>query len=92
MSTTLAVNEMATHFSGYVERVTSQHKSFILLEGSRPVAELRPLPAGVPLSELPGLLASLPHLDEADGERFAKDLDDARSALSFAELHDPWES
>lgn len=78
MPTTLTVNEMAIHFSDYVERVTSGRESFVLLEGSRPVAELRPLPSGLPLSKLPGLLASLPHLDEADGERFAKDLDDAR--------------
>lgn len=92
MATTLTVNKMATHFSDYMERATSRRESFVLLKGSQPVAELRPLPAGLPLSELPGLLASLPHLDEADTERFAKDLDDARSALPPAEYPGPWDA
>jgi hypothetical protein len=92
MSQTLSVHEMASHFTDYLERVSSRRESFVLMEGSLPVAELRPLPAGLPLSALPGLLASLPHLDEAEAERFGEDLEAARSELSRMEPSDPWAS
>ena len=90
MSETLTVTEVVRHFADYVNRVAYRRESFVLVRGSRPVAELRPLPTGKRLAELPGLLASLPRLD--DVEAFAADLDVARDELARGELVDPWQS
>jgi antitoxin (DNA-binding transcriptional repressor) of toxin-antitoxin stability system len=90
MGEALTVTEVVRHFAEYVNRVAYRRESFILLRGSKPVAELRPLPAGKRLGDLPGLLASLPRLDDA--AEFAADLDAAREELSHGELVDPWRS
>jgi antitoxin (DNA-binding transcriptional repressor) of toxin-antitoxin stability system len=90
MAETLTVTEVARHFAEYVNRVAFRRESFILLRGRRPVAELRPLPMGKRLAELPGLLAAVPRLDDA-GE-FAADLDAARGELALRQVVDPWQS
>ncbi len=88
----LTVTEAARHFSDYVSRVSYRHESFVLCKGRRPVAELRPVPGGRRLGDLPGLLRSLPHLSKSDVTSFAKDVDASRKALSTGELRDPWAS
>ena len=90
MAEVIAVTEVVRHFADYVNRVVYRRESFVLLRGSKPVAELRPLPVGKRLGDLPGLLAALPRLDD-DGQ-FAADLDAAREELSRGELVDPWRS
>lgn len=90
MSETLTVTEVVRHFADYVNRVAYRRESFVLVRGSRPVAELRPLPSGKRLAELPGLLAALPRLDDAGD--FAADLEAARSEIARGELVDPWQS
>ena len=45
-TTTLSVTEMVRGFSDYVNRVAYRGERFILVKGRKPVAELRPLPAG----------------------------------------------
>jgi hypothetical protein len=62
----------------------------VIVRGQRPVAELRPVPTGARLADLPALLASLPRLDDADA--FAADLDTARGDLAAEEPTDPWAS
>ena len=64
----------------------------MLMRGKRAVAELRPVPAGKRLDELPALLASLPHLSLENAASFATDLDEARAALSREPLRDVWAS
>lgn len=90
MGETLTVTEVVRHFADYVNRVAYRRESFTLLRGSRPVAELRPLPAGKRLGDLPGLLASLPRLEDA--AELGADLDAARLELSRGEWVDPWRS
>lgn len=92
MSETLTVTEVVRHFAEYVNRVIYRRESFVLLRGNRAVAELRPLPSGKRLSELPGLLASLPHLPSHDADSFANDLDTARDELPRLESGNAWES
>ena len=58
----VTVTQVARHFADYVNRVAYRRESFTLLRGNKPLAELRPLPAGARLGELPGLIASLPRL------------------------------
>ena len=90
MSTnTLTVTEAVRHFSDYVSRVAYRHESFVLCRGKKPVAELRPLPIGRRLGDLPGILQSLPRLSETDAAAFAADLEAARNALDADELRDP---
>lgn len=86
----VTVTELARHFADYVNRVTYRRESFVLVRGSRPVAELRPLPTGRRLGDLPALLKSLPQLDEAD--EFAADVEAARDELARGEVRDPWQS
>ncbi len=92
MTQTLSVTEVARHFTEYINRVAYRGECFLLVRGNKPVAELRPLPAGKRLAELPALLASLPHLSPAEATQFADDLTAAREALARAEVHDPWRS
>jgi antitoxin (DNA-binding transcriptional repressor) of toxin-antitoxin stability system len=92
MAQTLSVTEAARHFAEYVNRVVYRGESFVLVRGNKPIAELRPLPAGRRLAELPALLASLPHLSATDAAQLADDLTAAREALARAEVRDPWRS
>jgi len=88
----LTVTEAARHFSEYISRVAYRHETFVLRKGSKPVAELRPLPSGRRLGDLPSILRSVPHLPEADADAFAKDVDAARNAVGDGKLRDPWAS
>lgn len=85
------VTEVARHFSDYISRVVFRRERFVLLRGNRPVAELRPLHAGVPLAELPALFASFPHLDPEDAAAFEADVEAGRAALSSMPIRDPWD-
>ena len=64
----------------------------MLVRGNKPIAELRPLPAGKRLAELPGLLAALPPLSAAEAGEFAVDLHAAREQLTRTEANDQWRS
>jgi antitoxin (DNA-binding transcriptional repressor) of toxin-antitoxin stability system len=86
----VTVTQVARNFAEYVNRVAFRRESFTLLRGKKPVAELRPLPTGARLFELPGLLASLPRLTEAEAADMAADLDASRSELG--EARDAWQS
>jgi antitoxin (DNA-binding transcriptional repressor) of toxin-antitoxin stability system len=86
----LTVTEAARHFSEYISRVAYRHETFVLRKGSKPVAELRPLPSGRRLGDLPSILRSVPHLAEAD--TFTEDVDAARNAVAEEKLRDPWAS
>lgn len=78
---TISVTEAVRHFAEYISRVACCGERFVLVRRNKPMAELRPLPAGKRLAELPALLASLPHLSSAEADQFADDLAAAREAL-----------
>jgi antitoxin (DNA-binding transcriptional repressor) of toxin-antitoxin stability system len=92
MPETLTVTEVVRHFAEYVNRVAYRRESFVLVRGHKPIAELRPVPAGKGLAELPGLFAALPRLSAAEAAQFADDLDAARAELARTEANDPWRS
>ena len=92
MSETLTVTEVVRHFAEYVNRVAYRRESFVLVRGNKPIAELRPVPAGKRLGDLPGLLAALPHLSVVEAGKFADDLEAAREELARTEASDPWRS
>ncbi|MCE9635465.1 MAG: hypothetical protein K8T90_07145 [Planctomycetes bacterium] len=92
MSHTITVTEMARRFADYLNRVAYRGEHFVLVRGSKPIAELRPLPSGRRLSDLPAMLASLPHLAPGDAERFGDDVDMARGELATTPVRDPWQS
>lgn len=89
---TLSVTEMVRGFSDYVNRVAYRGERFILLKGRKPMAELRPIPAGALLGELEDALRSLPALSAAEATDFARDMEDARARLPREVLSDPWQS
>lgn len=86
----VTVTQVARNFAEYINRVAYRRESFTLLRGKKALAELRPLPTGTRLSELPGLLASLPRLTEAEADDLAADLDAARDELGA--VRDAWQS
>lgn len=86
----VTVTQVARNFAEYVNRVAYRRESFTLLRGRKPLAELRPLPSGTRLSELPALLAELPRLSPTEAGAFARDLEAARADLG--EVGDAWES
>ena len=86
----VTVTQVARNFAEYINRVAYRRESFTLLRGKKALAELRPLPTGTRLSELPGLLASLPRLTGAEADDLAADLDAARDELGAA--RDAWQS
>lgn len=88
----VTVTELARHFADYVNRVAYRRESFTLVRGNKPLAELRPLPVGVRLSELPALIASLPRLSESEAADFSTDLSSAQSELAGTEVRDAWQS
>jgi antitoxin (DNA-binding transcriptional repressor) of toxin-antitoxin stability system len=87
-----SVTEVARHFADYINRVAFRGERFTLMRGNKPVAELRPVPAGRRLGELPGLLASLPRLSPEDAAALADDLEAARQEMAEQPLRDPWAS
>jgi len=92
MSQTLTVTEMARHFAEYLNHVAYRGECFVLVRGNKPIAELRPLPAGKRLAELPALFASLPHLSAPEAAQLADDLTAAQEVLARTEVQDPWPS
>ncbi len=90
MPESLTATEVARRFADVLNRVAYRRESFVIVRGQRPVAELRPVPTGARLADLPALLAALPRLDDADA--FAADLDAARTELAAEEPADPWPS
>lgn len=90
--TSLTVTEAVRHFSDYIGRVTYRHESFILHKGKKAVAELRPLPTGRRLGELPDMIQSLPKLTKQEADDFIRDIETARAELNSNHLKDPWAS
>jgi antitoxin (DNA-binding transcriptional repressor) of toxin-antitoxin stability system len=82
MSRRLTVTEAVRNFSEILGLVRFKGERFVLVKGGKPVAELGPTDAAVPvrLGELPATLEALPHLEREDAERFATDLEAGRSA------------
>ena len=89
---TLTVTETARHFSEYVNRVAYRRERFLLRKGKKVMAELRPVPSGRRLGDLPAILDSLPHLSHGEAKAFAKDIALARARISKKGLKDPWAS
>ncbi len=87
-----SVTEVARNFAEYVNRVAFRGERFVLMRGRRAVAELRPVPAGMRLGELPQLLASLPRLGAEDAVAFEDDLAVAREQIRDLPENDAWES
>jgi antitoxin (DNA-binding transcriptional repressor) of toxin-antitoxin stability system len=92
MRSTPSVTDVARNFAEYINRVAFRGERFVLMRGKRAVAELRPVPSGKSLRELPELLASLPRLSEAEAADLGADLDHARADLSHVPARDPWAS
>ena len=88
----LSVTEAVRHFSDYVSRVVYKHESFLLCRGKKAIAELRPIPSGRRLGDLPGLLASFPRLPDREADAFSHDVRRGRESLPREKLRDPWES
>lgn len=92
MRSSPSVTEVARNFAEYVNRVAFRGEHFVLMRGRRAVAELRPVPAGMCLGDLPDLLASLSRLGPDDAAAFEADLATARDQLGSLPEHDAWES
>ena len=90
--TKLTVTEIIKKFSEYINRIIYKHEKFILVRGKKPVAELKPVPSGISLSELPALLLTLPELTNEEADSFLNDIKESRNKLKEEKVRDPWES
>ncbi len=88
----LTATEVARRLADLLDSVAYRRESFVVVRGKRPLAELRPLPAGTRLADLPAVLAELPGLEPSEADDFAADLDAARAELASLETRDPWAS
>ena len=61
------MTEVARHLAEYINRVAYRGECFVLMRGTKPIAELRPVPAGKRLADLPALCATLPPLSHRGG-------------------------
>jgi hypothetical protein len=86
------VTEVARNFAEYINRVAFGGERFVLMRGKKAVAELRPVPSGRSLGELPALLRSLPSLGLEDASSLADDMSRFSADLDTYPLPDPWES
>jgi antitoxin (DNA-binding transcriptional repressor) of toxin-antitoxin stability system len=87
-----SVTEVARNFAEFINRVAFRGERFVLMRGKKAVAELRPVPTGKRLRELPELLASLPRLGSDEADALARDLERAGAELRRQTIVDPWES
>jgi antitoxin (DNA-binding transcriptional repressor) of toxin-antitoxin stability system len=90
--TRITVTEAVRRFADYINRVAYRGERFVLVRGGREVAELRPVGRGLPLGELPDLLAGLPTLSAAERADFEADIDHARKELGRAPERDIWDA
>jgi antitoxin (DNA-binding transcriptional repressor) of toxin-antitoxin stability system len=91
MTRTLSVNEMPRVFADYIRGVASGRENIILTLDDKPVAEIRPLPKGLPVSELAEVLKPGRFLTPEEAEDFARDIEEAREELNRLPARDPWE-
>jgi len=87
-----SVSEVAEHFAEYVARVADQGETLTVTREGEPIAELRPVKRGLRIKDLPAFFASLPHLEPAELEEFARDIEAGRAELSAMPQRDPWAS
>lgn len=87
-----SVTDVARNFSEFINRVVHRGEEFVLTRGGKAVAELRPVPAGRKISELPKIFASLPRLDAGEAVAYARDIDAAREEQAQEPDYDPWGS
>lgn len=77
----ISATELARNLAKAIDQVRVSGRDLLIVKGARTVARLCPPPkAGVPIAQLPGILRSLPHLDDDDARAMAADLDALRGA------------
>lgn len=88
MSLTMPFDELPTSVR---EQLRRTGEPVIVVENSRPVAEIRPLPKTRTVEELIAAFERLPHLTPEEAEAFGRDIDEAREAADKIPVRDPWE-
>jgi antitoxin (DNA-binding transcriptional repressor) of toxin-antitoxin stability system len=88
MALTISFSELPTTVR---EQLNRTDEPVIVLENSRPVAEIRPLPKTRTVEELIAAFERLPHLTPEEAEAFGRDIDEAREAANKIPERDPWE-
>ena len=89
---TVTVKEFSQEISDFINRVAYHGESFTLLSGKTPLAEIRPVPMGRKLGDLPKILKALPKLPASEMNDFEKDLAEIRKQGNKEQLANPWES
>ena len=87
----ISVTQLARNLADIVNRVAYRGERFIVVRGSREVAEIGPAPRGRPLSELAAVLDGLPRLSAGEAEGFAVDIEEVRRAAGPI-ARDTWAS
>jgi hypothetical protein len=78
-----SVTEVSRNFSEYINRVAYGNDKYILVRGGKDLAELRPCGTVKVMSELAGILSSLPKLSDEDLGDFESDVKDLRKSIEM---------
>ena len=84
----ISMSDASRNFSDFINRVAYKGERFVLVKGSKVMAELVPSISGRKLGDLPEIFAALPRLDPTDN--FEADLAQIRNDQNAGELRDPW--
>ena len=90
MNPRISATDAARQFSDLLNRVKYQGQSFEITRGNEAVARIVPtsLCGVVHVADLGTLFSALPHLDSADADDFAGDLNAIRSSASVDGVSD----
>jgi antitoxin (DNA-binding transcriptional repressor) of toxin-antitoxin stability system len=92
MAISVAISELLSDPAALVHRVVGEQETVVLVEGDRPVAEIRPVTKPKSERTLGEVFAALPHLTPEEAEAFGRDIDEGREAANRVPVRDPWES
>jgi antitoxin (DNA-binding transcriptional repressor) of toxin-antitoxin stability system len=92
MPTTLSIEDFPEHTRSQLDRVVHGSETIVLLDGGKPVAEIRPVMADRDPETVAELFRNLPHLTPEEADAFGLDIDEARRAADRIPVRDPWQS
>jgi hypothetical protein len=92
MNQSISLDEFPGPLRDRLKQVIDETQTAVLVEDSRPVAEIRPLQKATTVAEFADVLAAAPRLSAAEAESFARDVEEARARLNERPIRDPWQS
>ncbi|MGV3722255.1 MAG: prevent-host-death protein [Actinomycetota bacterium] len=91
MSKPVSATDLSRNLADYLNRVTYRGESFAVQRGGRTIAELRPAPRGLKVSDFIAHYETFPHLSPDEIDALAQDIEAARQELNAIPQENPWD-